>query len=49
MKKQSNQTRPKMTLSKETLRLMTPLELRVVVGGSDSTECTPTRNCTNGC
>ena len=49
MKKQSNQTRPKMSLSKETLRLITPLELRKVIGASDSTECEPTALCTRGC
>jgi hypothetical protein len=51
MKKQPSQTRKKMALSKETLRLMTTLELKQVVGATvgPTAECTGTCAVTVGC
>lgn len=46
MKKQPNQPRKKMSLSKETLRHMTALELQQVVGASVGG---PTADCTGTC
>jgi hypothetical protein len=45
MKKQPSQTRKKMALSKETLRLMTALDLKQVAGGTYG----PTADCTGTC
>jgi hypothetical protein len=46
MKKQPNQPRKKMSLSKETLRHMTALELKQVIGASVGG---PTAECTGTC
>jgi hypothetical protein len=50
MKKQPGQSKKKISLSKETLRILAARDLGRVMGASITTEsCAPTENCTITC